>query len=113
MRPYSDFDLAGKLIKASIPFRTSLLARATSRVSARLVRATAFAFGGPAALHYRRLTPNYKDYWMPDSDAVNSLDRYEVMVWFRSRGDQCLTCDGISGSVFMSLPPYLIIRIHK
>jgi len=113
VRPYSDFNFPGKLIKASIPLRTTLAVRATSRVSARLVRATAFAFGGPTTLHYRRLTPNYKDYWMPDSDAVNSLDRYEVMAWFQSRGDECLTCDGISGSVFMSLPPYLIIRVHK
>ncbi len=113
VRPYSDFDLGGRLIKASIPFRMSLPVRAASRVSARLARVPAFSFGGPSTLHYRRLTPNYKDYWMPDSDAVNSLDRYEVMAWFRSRGDECLTCDGISGSVFMSLPPYLIIRIHK
>jgi len=113
VRPYSEFDVAGKLIKASIPLRTTLAARATSRVSARLIRAAAFLLPGPTSLHYRRLKPNYKDYWMPDSDAVNSLDRYEVMAWFRSRGDECLSCDGISGSVFMSLPPYLIIRIHK
>jgi len=113
VRPYSDFNFAGKLIKASIPFRTLLPVRATSRVSARVARAAALSFGGPTSLHYRRLNPNYKDYWMPDSDAVNSLDRYEVMAWFLSRGDECLTCEGISGSVFMSLPPYLIIRIHK
>jgi SAM-dependent methyltransferase len=112
-RPYSDFNFSGKLIKASIPFRTLLPVRAASRVSARMVRATSFFFGGPSTLHYRRLNANYKDYWMPDSDAVNSLDRYEVMAWFRSRGDECLTCDGLSGSVFMSLPPYLIVRIHK
>jgi hypothetical protein len=78
-----------------------------------MVRAASFFFGGPSTLHYRRLNANYKDYWMPDSDAVNSLDRYEVMAWFRSRGDECLTCEGLSGSVFMSLPPYLIIRVHK
>jgi len=113
VRPYSDFNVAGKLIKASIPVRTLLPVRAASRVSARAARAAAFALPGPTSLHYRRLKPNYKDYWMPDSDAVNSLDRYEVMTWFRSRGDDCLSCDGISGSVFMSLPPYLIVRIHK
>jgi hypothetical protein len=32
---------------------------------------------GPTALRYRRLDPNYEQYWMPDSDAVNSIDSHE------------------------------------
>jgi len=56
-RPYRDFDVGGKLIKASIGLRT-----------------------------------NYAQYWEADSDAVNSLDRYETYLWFKSRGDLCLNC---------------------
>jgi len=61
-------------------------------------------------LRYRRLIPNYEKYWVPDSDAVNSIDSHEAMLWFRSRGDECLNCAG--ASVFMESVP-LIIRVHK
>ena len=113
VRPYSDLDLAGMLIKASIPLRTSVPFKAVARVPARMIRDVASRFGGPTTLHYHRLTPNYKEYWEADSDAVNSLDRHEVMLWFRSRGDECLNCAGSAGSVFMTGELPLIIRIHK
>ena len=52
-----------------------------------------------------------RQYWEPDSDAVNSIDSYEGALWFSSRGDECLNCGGAP----MLLPMYgpLIIRIHK
>jgi hypothetical protein len=59
-----------------------------------------------------RLVPNYQQYWMADSDAVNSLDRYETALWFRSRGDECLNCKGALEGFFEFGEP-LIIRIHK
>jgi hypothetical protein len=75
----------------------------------RLVRNLVSQFG-PTQLRYRRLSPNYDKYWVPDSDAVNSIDRYEAMLWFRSRGDECLNCDDASVSLS---PKPLIIRVHK
>jgi SAM-dependent methyltransferase len=113
VRPYSDFNLAGKLMKVSGPIRFSAPFKAAERVPARFIRAVTSLFGGPTTLHYTRLTPNYKDYWEPDSDAVNSLDRHEVMLWFRTRGDECLNCEGVAGSIFMYHEPWLIIRVHK
>lgn len=107
VRPYSDFDWKGRLIKASIPVRTSLPFRFIELVSNRELRNLAAGFG-PTRLHYRLLQPNYKDYWGPDSDAVNRIDRSEAMLWFRSRGDECLNCD----SPWWGLPA-LVIRIHK
>jgi hypothetical protein len=58
------------------------------------------------------LTPNYEKYWVADSDAVNSIDSHEAMLWFRSRGDECLSCQGQDASVFIGSIP-LIIRVHK
>src|SRR5579859_805141 len=89
VRPYSDFDLRGKLIKAAVPTLASVPFQAVERVSTRIPRNVASWFG-PTRLHYRLLRANYKEYWEPDSDAVNGIDRYEAMVWFRSRGDECL-----------------------
>jgi SAM-dependent methyltransferase len=111
VRPYSDFDWKGKLIKASVPLRASVLYQAAGRIPDRIVRTLAPWFG-PTRLHYRRLEPNYKDYWEPDSDAVNTIDRYEAMLWFKSRGDECLNCEGSAGTPWMKSIP-LIVRVHK
>jgi SAM-dependent methyltransferase len=92
-RPYRDFDVGGKLIKASIGLRESLAFEACYTLPVRLIRrATYDATQRPTAFHYRTLSPNYAQYWEADSDAVNSLDRYETYLWFKSRGDLCLNC---------------------
>jgi SAM-dependent methyltransferase len=111
VRPYSDFSLRGKVIKAAIP------ARVTAHVLARMtIYPARFAAwkesGQPTRLHYHRLEPNYKTYWGPDADAVNSLDRYEAALWFRSRGDECLNCETGLDALTQD-DGRLIIRIHK
>ena len=88
-RPYSDFGMTGKLIKASIPIRRSWRFQRSYTLPARAVRSLVT---GPTQLHYRRLTPNYREYWQADSNAVNSLDQFEVARWFESRGDVCVNC---------------------
>lgn len=111
VRPYSDFNLAGKLIKASIPLRSSWAYWLPTQLPIRAVRSVV-ARNGPTRLRYRRLTPNYETYWMSDSDAVNAIDSHEAMLWFLSRGDECVNCE--DASVF--LPRFskpLIIRVHK
>ncbi|HEY2922071.1 MAG TPA: class I SAM-dependent methyltransferase [Candidatus Binatia bacterium] len=111
VRPYSDFPLAGKLIKASIPLRSSLPFKVMTLVPNRIVRNVVARFG-PTRLRYRRLSPNYEKYWVADSDAVNSIDSHEAMAWFLSRGDECMNCE--DASVFLPLTSMpLIIRVHK
>jgi ubiquinone/menaquinone biosynthesis C-methylase UbiE len=111
VRPYSDFDLSGKLTKASIPAR--LLLRSLAAPPVRFARESYWkASRQPLRLHYRRIQPNYRKYWMPDSDAVNSLDRYETALWFLSRGDECLNCEGTLNAIPVSNFP-LFIRIRK
>jgi len=112
VRSYSDFNLWGKLIKASIPLRASSAYWVPTHLPIRVVRSFV-ARSGPTRLRYRRLTPNYEKYWVTDSDAVNSIDSYEAMLWFLSRGDECLNCDDtpISQPRLSSGP--LIIRVHK
>lgn len=112
VRAYSDFSLAGKLEKASIPVQSYFWN--LSKVPVRLLLYAGWkgSGGGPTKLHYRRLTPNYDHYWMPDSDAVNQLDRYETALWFLSRGDECLNCKGALQGWFQE-NDQLIIRVHK
>ena len=110
VRPFSDFGVGGKLIKASAPIQDSALFQAMHILPTRFGRwAVSKVHGQPTALHYRPITPNYKTYWEPDSDAVNSLDVFETYLWFRSRGDQCLNCPSEATMMRVSGPP-LIIR---
>jgi hypothetical protein len=85
VRPYSDFNRSGKLTKATIPMRSSNLYRALYTGPIRTFRFATFALTrSPSRLHHTRLTPNSQKYWMPDSDGISSIDRYEAMLWFAS-----------------------------
>ena len=111
VRPYADFGVRGRLLKAVIPLRFASAHLAAPPI--RFARAAAWTFSGrPTTLRYRRLMPNFENYWEPDSDAVNSLDFYEMSVWFRSRGDECLTCErGLKWLTQTKNP--MIVRVHK
>jgi ubiquinone/menaquinone biosynthesis C-methylase UbiE len=116
VRPYSDFNLTGKLVKASIPIRSSNLYHALYTAPIRVLRFISYAVSSsPTRLHYLRLTPNYEKYWMGDSDAASSIDRYEALLWFESRGDECVNCRRSAlGSITESVSdPRLIIRVRK
>jgi SAM-dependent methyltransferase len=111
LRPYSDLGWREKLVKATIPLRSSLAFQAASALPVRALRAATARFG-PARLRYRRLKPNYKHYWQVDSDAVNSIDSHEAMLWFTSRGDECLSC-GENPVFFPFFHEPLIVRVDK
>lgn len=111
VRPYSDFGILGKARKASLLLRRAPLFQLTYIVPVRALRYGAAKLGrGPTAFHYTRLTPNYKTYWEPDSDAVNSLDPFEVKLWFESRGDRCLDCPS-GPRALVSTPPSLVVQV--
>jgi ubiquinone/menaquinone biosynthesis C-methylase UbiE len=92
VRPYSDFNFTGKLIKASIPIRDSIAYRSLSIFPGRVAHSLAWSvLQRPTKLRYRKLVPNYDRFWMSDGDAVNSIDPYEAILWFVSRGDECVS----------------------
>jgi SAM-dependent methyltransferase len=113
VRPYSDLDLKGKAVKASIPLRNSLLFRASYVIPRRLGRFMLAVLGvKPANLRYKELSPNFEIYWMEDSDAVNSLDPFDVIAWFSWRGDQCLNKNTLIRKLFVGTG-HLIFLINK
>lgn len=113
VRPYSDFGMAGKLIKASIPLRESRLFKAATLLPKRLARhSLASAAQRPTRLRIRTLQPNYTTYWMPDSDAVNSIDPHEFILWFTSRGDECVSHPTGKSQIFGEKQG-VILRVNK
>jgi SAM-dependent methyltransferase len=117
VRPFSDFGLTGKLIKASIPIRLSRWYSLFHRRQVRLIRTLVTVLSGkPSRLHFRRLKPNYSKYWVTDSDAVVSLDFFETFLWFTSRGDHCADCPSRNALIFGrpgQRSELLVIRVNK
>ena len=115
VRPYSDFDFAGKLIKASIPIRRSAPYRMLYSRQIRGLRSLGWHLSGtPTRLRFTRLTPNYEKFWVVDSDAAVSLDYHETLLWFLSRGDVCMNCPSETALIFsQGRPDSMIIQVRK
>jgi SAM-dependent methyltransferase len=91
-RPYSDFGFGGKLIKATVPVRSNPLFETLHWYPTRAIRLAQTSSGQPSRLRFKKLQPNYEKFWGPDSDAAVQLDRFETQLWFKTRGDECLSC---------------------
>jgi SAM-dependent methyltransferase len=117
VRPYRDFGWKGKLIKASIPIRSSRWYKLLYSRQTRIARTVVTALKDrPSQLHYKRLDPNYSKFWVTDSDAAVSLDFYEVFLWFSTRGDECLNCPSQKDLLFGGPGgriETIIVRVNK
>lgn len=92
VRPYSDFGWRGKILKASTPLRDSVLWRSCVIFPKRAIRQTKYVFGASYTnILYKKLIPNYDNYWTSDSDACNSIDPHDAILWFLSHGFTCLS----------------------
>ncbi len=108
---YSDFDWKGKLVKLTAP--AAILSYPLYYHQVRMLRSIGARLGsGPTRLHFTKLTPNYDQYWVADSDATTSVSFHELYLWFTTRGDACLNCPSERDLVFSDRlpPPYLIIE---
>jgi ubiquinone/menaquinone biosynthesis C-methylase UbiE len=95
VRRYKDLDIKGKLVKLSIPLRNGVPFRSMLIGPRRLRRHLTWLLQPEATRFlYRSLKPNYTRYWTSDSDACNSMDPHEAILWFASRGDVCLSHPG-------------------
>jgi SAM-dependent methyltransferase len=86
VRPWSDLDWRGKLIKASIPIREALWLRASTTLPGRIRGELRCRTGRPMPFRYRKLKANYEIFWTSDADACNSMDPHAMLLWFLSRG---------------------------
>lgn len=113
VRPYSDFNWRGKLVKSTVGIRSSPFFQISYMYPTRAIRWAQYGLAGEdTRLRFRALEPNYDVYWEPDSDAAISLDSFETYLWFRARGDECLNC-GTPGEEIRRLTNPLILRIDK
>jgi hypothetical protein len=98
VRSYSQLNFRQKLVKALLPAIKSkpfkLLCKLPWRAWRRLQSK------GPQALYYRKLEPYHGADWIPDADAEVSLDSHEGILYFVSRGYECLSHGGVFRQLF-------------
>jgi SAM-dependent methyltransferase len=89
VRPYSDFNIFGKIYKTLIPVRETLLFRSMHVVPKRLFFLLLFLINPrffKEKLFYRKLKANYDTFWQSDSDACNSIDPFFAILFFKANG---------------------------
>ena len=92
VRPYGSLGWREKLIKATIPFRDSIIWRSFNLFPKRLFWHLLFLVGyRPGIMRFRKIIPNYEIFWGPDSDACNSIDPHDALLWFLANGFTCLS----------------------
>lgn len=113
VRPYRDLGWKDRLRKVSIVFRDLRALRFPYMVFRRASRLLSWRLNGNyVPLRYRSLRANLEKFWMPDSDACNSFDQLDFVLWFVSRGHECLLPRS-TGKWILYREKGLMFRIQK
>jgi len=92
VRPYKELTPKQKIIKALIPLRRSVLWRSLFVFPKRIFRHLLFIAGKKYdKMIYKKLKPNYEIFYTSDSDACNSLELHDAILWFESNGFRCIS----------------------
>lgn len=112
VRPYRELSYGQKLRKLLIPLRDAAAIRWPRVLLRRCFRLLVHFFSGarPQPLRFRRLRANYHEFWQSDSDACNSLDPFDAILWFRSRG---VVCHGFTNSLKALLVRTTALELQK
>jgi len=87
VRPFSDFNLRGKIYKLTIPIRENVLFRLMHVMPVRLWHLIKFHINPDSyreKLFYNKIKANYEYFWMSDSDACNSIDPFLAILFFKA-----------------------------
>jgi SAM-dependent methyltransferase len=111
-RPFRELSFGQRLVKLTIPARSSAPYKIATTLGRRLFDLARALRGRPTRLRYGRLTPNYETYWDYDADACVSLDAYSVALYFLTRGDRPLYPTGLLRGLLMRSRPqtYRIVK---
>lgn len=112
VRAYSDFNLRGKIIKALIPIRNSIFFRALHVFPTRVLRHIGYFFGRRnQSIKYKKLKPNWDYRWVADSDACNSIDPYDAIIWFEQNGFKCISHPLHFKALFVPSSPLILKKV--
>ena len=103
VRSYSELSMKEKFIKFTIPLRDCVLIRWPRIIMRRIVHLIMYSLSlnHPVLLKYKKLEANYEVFWQSDSDACNSIDPFDVILWFRSRKFICHSYQNLARALFV------------
>jgi SAM-dependent methyltransferase len=90
---YQQLNIRQKLTKALLPVLTSKPYKLLTKLPYRFWRRITSRKNNP--LSWGRLTPYHGELWIADADATASLDSHEAILYYQSRGYQCLSHLGV------------------
>ena len=112
-KPYAELSLRDRIMKALIPLLNSVGFRMVMIGPVRLFRLLGYFFHhSPTDFRCRQLKPSYTEYRVADADARNSIDPFEMILWFRSRGDRVLSHPGWRQAFFVRTGA-IVIEVMK
>jgi SAM-dependent methyltransferase len=104
--PYARLKLRQRITKLMLPLLRSKIYKAATRIPRRIWRAC-FA-SHPTTLRFRRLNPCYGVEQLTDQDAAASIDPAEAILFFTSRGYECLSHPSFFGVVTTGHRPVIV-----
>ena len=111
-RPFGELTWRQKLIKLTIPLRSTAIYKVITRLGLRCLQLLGYLLRRrPTGVRYAPLVPNFEIYWDYDADACASIDAYSVALYFLSREDQPVYRSGLIRSLLQkSQPQAYIVR---
>lgn len=107
VRPYSDFNIWGKLYKLLIPVLNYKPYRMMKMFVKRIAWGVLYMITpkNKFRLPYKKLKANYDVFWQADSDACCELDQFLTILWIKSKGYsipshpsalECFLCNSVA-----------------
>lgn len=115
VRPYSDFNVWGKLYKFMIPLLDNIAVRAVAIMPVRAYGTILYAVTKPRGnmpFIYTKLKPQYEVHRTSDDDACNSMDPFMAILYFESRGHKCVSHQSFLKKI-TSTHGFIDIEINK
>jgi SAM-dependent methyltransferase len=112
-KPFQELSAPDRIRKALIPLRESVVVRMAVVFPRRMLRMCLYGLRRkPTSFRSRTLRPDFSDYRVVDADARHSMDPFEAILWFHSRGDRVLSHPGWVRALFVRTGP-LVVEVVK
>lgn len=107
VRPYSDFNIKGKCLKLFLPVLDGKLMRYLYFIPKRIVNFILYTMKIQKyrKLVIKRIKPNYDDYWQSDSDACNSIDPFNIIMFLEQLNIRCTSHCSLIQKMFVKGGP--------
>jgi SAM-dependent methyltransferase len=110
VKKFSDLLLIEKIVKIFLPLLNLIWMKGFFWIPIRLFREIQVKLGSNKKLNYVSFVPNLNEFILPDSDARNSIDNHEVLLWFLNKGFITPKSTNWINRILMRCGPIIVIK---